>query len=341
MCAKHQKRSNDADAYNLSAEEFAQHILDWLKCADDDLASAKLLYHNKHYSNSLYHLQQSVEKATKAFGLGLKLVHRPSDMRKKIGHKPLNLIGIGTGEYYNRVSEMPKEYQILGNDVGQSLIEWLVNIYAKKMDVSDSEQDLIRQNAYTEFKNRSTKGVDYLKKSLKSLPKTQELEFYFKEMKITKEMLLETPPIMEILNDDKSDFSEFVKSSALSSLRHIYTANNLASEDEFNSEVETNNQLIDYVCENFLCKFVYLFCLNNYIWSFIIALSAITGTLEENTRYPKPKDLYNPLKQYSEEYILVRMFEELVDYTGCLLASLYHYFELSNDNFKEILEKEV
>lgn len=338
MCAKHQKRSNDADAYNLTDEEFAQHILDWLECADDDLASARLLYHNKHYSNSLYHLQQSVEKATKAFGLGLKLVKSHSEMKTKIGHKPLNIIGIGTGEYYNQTSKMPIEYQILSQNVGQSLIEVLVNIYMKKMDIPESDQDQIRQITFNEFKNRSTKGINYLNKRRKNLPKTDELEIYFKEMKITKEMLLETPPIMEILDDNKSEYSKCVKNSALSSLRNIYISNNLASADEFDSEVKTNNQLIDYVCTTFLSKFASLFCLNIYIWSFIMALSVITGTVEEETRYPNPEDLYHPLRKYSEEHILVQKFEELADYTGSLLTSLYQYFKLGNGNIKKILE---
>lgn len=39
------------------------------KVAKDDFAISKILYNAKEYPNAIYHLQQAIEKLSKAFGL--------------------------------------------------------------------------------------------------------------------------------------------------------------------------------------------------------------------------------------------------------------------------------
>jgi len=58
-----------------------------LRISRDDLAAAKVLYKKHLYSSAVYHLQQSVEKATKAFCIGTGLVS--ASEAKSIGHNPL------------------------------------------------------------------------------------------------------------------------------------------------------------------------------------------------------------------------------------------------------------
>ena len=335
MCAKHQKRSNNAELHNMSAEDFAQHILDWLECADDDLASARLLYENKHYSNSLYHLQQSVEKATKAFGIGLKLVQSVSDIQSGIGHKSLNLVEKGTTKYYSNSEKLPKEFQILNKEIGEQVLTLFVDIFIRKMDVPDDEQEKLRRDAVAEFKNRSTKGISELKQTAKRQPERKEFDFYLKEMEVMKEMLLDTDNVMNMIQNDDEMFNN-MKNQSIISNRDIFISNSITSESEFDAKVEENKESIDTLFEQFSNQFIYLFCLSNYIWGFITPLSLITGNIESSTRYPDTAPLYNPHRYYSEEHILVQKFGALAEYTECLLAALYKYFELSNGEFGKI-----
>lgn len=50
----------------------------------NDLKLAKIAYDIKDYGNALFHLQQSVEKTVKAYGLLLGIINNPKD---EIGHK--------------------------------------------------------------------------------------------------------------------------------------------------------------------------------------------------------------------------------------------------------------
>lgn len=52
--------------------EIDQRAIDFLRCAEIDLASSRCLYFCEHYSTSIYHLQQAVEKTLKSilFWLG-------------------------------------------------------------------------------------------------------------------------------------------------------------------------------------------------------------------------------------------------------------------------------
>jgi HEPN domain-containing protein len=65
----------------------------FLACARADLQAASLLQENQMLSVSVYHLQQAVEKTTKAYALALNAI-TPGELRK-IGHKsPLTFIRI-------------------------------------------------------------------------------------------------------------------------------------------------------------------------------------------------------------------------------------------------------
>jgi hypothetical protein len=59
--------------------------LDYLGGAKEDVRAARLLRQRGLLSLSIYHLQQAVEKATKAYALDSGVME-PQDLRKKIGH---------------------------------------------------------------------------------------------------------------------------------------------------------------------------------------------------------------------------------------------------------------
>lgn len=59
--------------------------IEFLKCAKDDIKATKLLYENKVFPLSVYHLQQAVEKITKAYALVLSIISKEELM--EIKHK--------------------------------------------------------------------------------------------------------------------------------------------------------------------------------------------------------------------------------------------------------------
>ena len=69
-------------------------ILDYLGRAKEDVRAARLLRRRGLLSLSIYHLQQAVEKATKAYALDFGVVE-PRELRTKIGHtSPLAFLEI-------------------------------------------------------------------------------------------------------------------------------------------------------------------------------------------------------------------------------------------------------
>jgi hypothetical protein len=67
-------------------------VLDYLACAKEDVKASRLLRQKGMLSLSIYHLQQAVEKATKAYALDSGVV-TPQELRTKIGHiSPLGFL---------------------------------------------------------------------------------------------------------------------------------------------------------------------------------------------------------------------------------------------------------
>ena len=71
------KKNNEGDLTHT--------ILEFFKISKDDLKISKLLYKKKYFAASIYHLQQSVEKLTKAYLLKTRFIDR-KDL-SKISHK--------------------------------------------------------------------------------------------------------------------------------------------------------------------------------------------------------------------------------------------------------------
>jgi len=65
-----------------------ESIRDWIKSSKEDIESCKVLYQNRLYSGSTYHLQQATEKVIKAYLLAFRISDEKS--LRKIGHATPN-----------------------------------------------------------------------------------------------------------------------------------------------------------------------------------------------------------------------------------------------------------
>jgi uncharacterized protein (UPF0332 family) len=77
-----------------------------LKIARKDLEASRILFREKLYSQAVFFLQQSVEKAAKAMGLREGLVSK-KQLKQKIGHKAW-MVFI---EYYNIALKIQKQLE--------------------------------------------------------------------------------------------------------------------------------------------------------------------------------------------------------------------------------------
>lgn len=59
-----------------------------IKIAETDLKSAVILYNNSLYPQAVFSFQQSVEKATKGFGIFLEMIE-PKDLKKNVRHESI------------------------------------------------------------------------------------------------------------------------------------------------------------------------------------------------------------------------------------------------------------
>jgi len=50
--------------------------------AEEDLKDSNILFNKKSYANSFFHLQQSVKKQLKAYGLYTDIIHTKKELRK-------------------------------------------------------------------------------------------------------------------------------------------------------------------------------------------------------------------------------------------------------------------
>lgn len=69
-----------------SAKENKEAAKEFLLYALEDIKSAKILYKEKIFSNSVYHLQQAIEKMVKSCALGSGIIPSLEDAKREIGH---------------------------------------------------------------------------------------------------------------------------------------------------------------------------------------------------------------------------------------------------------------
>jgi len=97
-----------------------QDFQDWLKFAKQDLDASVILYEKEDFRNSIYLLQQSVEKACKYYGLSYGLISQ-KDLHKDVSH----------------VS--PKIFKIF---INQSSVDLVKNLGGKEIKVDEFEKAL-------------------------------------------------------------------------------------------------------------------------------------------------------------------------------------------------------
>ena len=82
--------------------ESAKLAAEFAILARQDARAARLLYRNHLYGLSAFHVQQAVEKATKAVGLLMGLVE-PKDLATVVSHNSLNAVILSLADYVQSI----------------------------------------------------------------------------------------------------------------------------------------------------------------------------------------------------------------------------------------------
>ncbi|MDH3353452.1 MAG: HEPN domain-containing protein [Nanoarchaeota archaeon] len=132
-------------------------ILEWIETSESNLDSSKLLYKNKKFPESIFFLQQSIEKLTKASGLFMGAI-KEKDLSNEIGHdlikiyeKNLRKFSAKNNSFLKAMKKHPelKEIKILNeidrNELKDSLDDLslaLIEIRKNKNDIGKTSRNL-------------------------------------------------------------------------------------------------------------------------------------------------------------------------------------------------------
>lgn len=162
-----------------------------IELSEKDFISAKLLHQNQLYAQSVFYLQQSVEKLTKAIGL-LTYSIQPSELKHKIGHKTYKIYKVGLQKiipYFQNFPDFPssdgRPDKAWAENMLRDINEEVTNLNNWQQETSDiySESDmeaiLLKCEglfSYTEcFDYTGIPDYDYSNHSDSELPTNDEI----------------------------------------------------------------------------------------------------------------------------------------------------------------------
>ena len=109
--------------------EHIDFVKELVEIAENDLKSSAILYNEELYSQSIYFLQQSVEKISKAYSV-LSGDIKPKDIAKKIGHTTPKFLTTQLAITFDRLIEMGDSLRkaVEEKESAEDLIESLENL---------------------------------------------------------------------------------------------------------------------------------------------------------------------------------------------------------------------
>lgn len=263
---------------------------DFFSKSTDDLASAKVLYDTKHFSNSLYFLQQSGEKLAKALWLSIgiltpKRAREDRVVRDWMGFQPKEPIQYGHRILPHLVSDLDKMIPSMQEMMGF---------------VENSELGPRVSNFLDAFR-RSAKSVKKLKKKpLAPAKSTEQLE---KEVKAVEAILDSLDQNSEKMNGElgRLDITEIVQVASGLVRRVGFRVNNT----QVLSELPSFDKLKTGIVQIFRLSVLALLS---------AAIASLLDPLESSTRYPDSQHGF-----FDENHPYVQNFMGLYDAISCLL----------------------
>jgi len=258
-----------------------------LDISKQDLAAAKCLYENELYSQAVFYLQQSVEKAAKAFGLLMGIISENElKGRKGIGHNPLKIHKKVADKQLEQIGKLKDGFEILPELKKTELI--------RTINIEEMHKTLEK---FIRFYETITKEKSVY------IPK-DEIEQIIEELENFETKVQELKRNIHTLSVSESEISK-LKSDLLEFFNTLY----IYDSEKIEKVKEDLEQVLNpKLIEDVLRKLILMFSDVIYIHFSLFYFSIITFPHAVNTRYPEGE--LNPLEIYNREYHLVQLFEE-------------------------------
>ncbi len=275
-------------------------IKEFLKIANKDLKSSKILYENLLYPQAMFYFSQSVEKANKAFALTTG--NYTEKYIKEIGHDSTTI-------HKNAIIETKNRYQNLLRNLDElpdlKNLEFLANL------------DLQGEINKCDIALRDFADIKSENPSLVFMPK-REIDNSLKEIQFTEKEIEEGISDIgnfelteEMWNEQKDEITKQLSNSNNKELIHHI-------EDEFTNSNLTLQEMEDMI-KNMYLGLLHLTSISHPLYH----LAIITLPHSVITRYPQNE--FYPTKEYTRRLPIVRNLPNLFKVQSNTLKSLEEY----------------
>jgi HEPN domain-containing protein len=269
----------------------------FLELAKEDLNAAKYLFNQKIYHLSVFHLQQTVEKAIKSFGLYQNVISI-EEAKKVVGHKAWGL--------YSKIFE---EYE--------ARMKRLEDLFTR----SEKFKEFILKNLNWAFELRSKiQTYDKILKNFSSddlfsiSNSSEELQKIISEIKRVEEILNK----VEIKEDNVSEYMK-----TLDSFLNVFAEIN---PDVDKKLIDESILLITPELMNYIYRIVKEYIVKLYFSSLcLFYLSVVFSPHYTKSRYPEGNS--NPLEIYNSNMPLVQNLEYFINLTEKVISDLEYIFQ--------------
>lgn len=281
-------------------EEYADNSIlvnSFLETAKTDLNIAKLLFDANEYSNSVYHLQQFVEKASKSYGLLTETI-KPKQIEGKISHN--------TKSIFTR--------EIIAKQEEYNQLPYLEEVFPDFFQLNHQDQS-IDFSGYNKTFKKITTPLIHLNPEDHMWIEEEDVEFVMK-------IVSQTQIIEESLGDD---FKENIPKLFASVVLHFDKTLGVDTselkdilEDEIKMKelikaTEFQVEIIDKV---------------NFLWNYLFWFSILLSGHNQLTRYPCLSCGNTPKQQYTAELGIISNFELIYQLGIKAIENLEYFIKL-------------
>jgi len=299
------------DVVEITPEEGQPTFDSFLFIALEDLDSSIVLYHRKHYPQSVFYLQQAVEKAVKSLGLLFEIVSE-DDLQRKIGHNPLRVYKKSFTKISDDLPSMNREL-----DTHPEFKEMLHSSGIDIDELASSMKKLVHQ-----FDEYICTVVSYNLSAEVLSGLLSTIESFNREIEKAEEKIRDGGISDEVFAAIKEELRTQIE-SLINSI-HIPTQQKEAMRNELDSFFTAflpNKEFFEYFIE-VLLKAV-------RIGPNLFYLSIITSPHATKSRYPEGN--FDPLQFYTPGSPLIDKLPELQDITRHTLEEMDVLYDLIFD----------
>jgi len=300
---------------NEKNEEIIKYIEDLLDVSNSNLDSSLILFDKKKYPESLFLLQQSIEKSTKAMGLffgGIKKKH----LEKKVGH---DLLKIYEYSLKKLICKNNKFLKIMSKNPQLRKVDLLKTVDRNKLNI-ELESLLNQLNIIRKEKDRIgttsrdldrylSKIIKFFKEKEKALQELQNLTITDRQFQQARKKMISS--LLQLKNISKKIYSEEYEKT-------ISSIEKLDKQFVINKVKET----FSYIIPPFTI----------YIISLYLSIIIFPHSVSK-TRYP---DFKNPNKFYTLSKPILKKFSRIAKLQKKCIKEIY----LIIQNYKKMMLKE-